>query len=155
MMLDTTHRENRLAAELAEWVRHCLALDAPPPGVDTADIRAQHAREIRHAATEHGPDAERIGDDLMLPTSLVKRHLEQLGLVAVPTVTDGGAVRLVAAELAKSGPATSGDLARATGLKPSTVCSTLSRHPERFRAGERVRRGAWTANLWELVEDVG
>ena len=36
----------------------------------------------------------------------------------------------------------------ATGLKASTVCSTLARHKERFRAGERVRRGAWTANLW-------
>jgi hypothetical protein len=137
----------------------------PEPHPETgAAVRRLHLWLVESAVHFHGTDAAAISDAVMLPVWNVRRALHTLKLAGDPRETTaerravyGSRVKVVHAYLAKHGPTTTPDLARACGFPGGSLGQVLKTHPGLFRAAGLVRtEEGWgkAAMRWEAISVV-
>ncbi len=126
----------------------------------TAGTRELHHQLVRDAVPGVGPDVDALSAITCLPAWNVRRALFALGLGPDPSPAAGKAqakygARIVRAAkwLRKHGPATTAEVARASGLASQGCGRVLKGRPDLFRVvDQRRRRNGKPVLVWEAVQ---
>lgn len=127
------------------------------PDTEPSVIAARHRELIGDAVREHGVDVDKISEVVVLPVSIVRRHLCDMGLMDVVEKKRTTTVSLLANAVieclkSSSEPMTPQAIRTKTGADYDAIYRILSRS-DRFEQIVIGKAGIRTRHAWRLKED--